>query len=135
MVKRFSRQLLVLGATLSGKSSVCRRFCDERFEETYMPTYSEAQFMTFRLHRGAEVDMTIKDTQGMDEGDVFRNEYCLGCHGYVLVFSITSQRSFDKVRHLHDRLLNLMGPLSVPCVLVGTKADLADERCVVNSVN
>jgi Ras family protein len=57
---------------------------------------------------------------------VFRNEYCLGTHGYILVYSVTSRRSLEKLKSLNSKLVNLMGTDMVPRVLVGNKIDLED---------
>ena len=51
--------------------------------------------------------------------------YGLGVHGYVLVYSIASQRSFDIVQAINQKLINLMGTQHVPRVLIGNKIDLA----------
>lgn len=70
--------------------------------------------------------MRITDTQGHDDQDLFRNEYCLGTHGYVLVYSVTSSRSLEKLKSLNSKLINLMGTENVPRVLVGNKIDMED---------
>lgn len=76
-------------------------------------------------HRGQEIECLIKDTQGVGEQEVFRNEYGLGVHGYVLVYSISSARSFAIVQTINHKLINLMGTKAVPRVLIGNKFDLA----------
>ncbi|KAJ8355122.1 hypothetical protein AAFF_G00096420 [Aldrovandia affinis] len=49
-------------------------------------------------------------------------------HGYVLVYSVTSMKSFEVVQVLHDKLLDMVGKIQVPTVLVGNKKDLHMER-------
>ncbi len=58
-------------------------------------------------HHGAEVECLIKDTQGVGEQEIFRNEYGLGVHGYVLVYSVASQRSFDIVQSINQKVCTL----------------------------
>jgi small GTP-binding protein len=110
------------------------RFCDDQFSEEYLPTY-ESTYLTSVRHRNEEIDMRITDTQGQDDQDLFRNEYCLGTHGYVLVYSVNSHRSLEKLKSLNTKLINLMGTENVPRVLVGNKIDMDDdgERCVLDS--
>jgi len=56
-------------------------------------------------------------------------------HGYVLVFSITSRHSFDRIVPVNDMLLNTLGDApDVPRVLVGSMKDLDDQRQVSQSV-
>ena len=75
--------------------------------------------------------MIIKDTQGIGEQEIFRNEYGLGSHGYVLVYSITSQRSFEVVKAINDKLSNLVANRNlVPRILIGNKTDQGEMRQV-----
>lgn len=56
--------------------------------------------------------------------------YGLGVDGYIFVFGINSQISFNTVKTINEKVLNLWGTSSVPVVLVGNKADLDQYRCV-----
>ncbi|MBN3286320.1 RHEB protein, partial [Polyodon spathula] len=51
-------------------------------------------------------------------------------HGYVLVYSVTSMKSFEVIQVLHDKLLDMVGKVQVPTVLVGNKKDLHMERVI-----
>jgi Ras family protein len=56
-------------------------------------------------------------------------------NGYVLVFSIASRQSFDKIKLINEYLLNALGDATdVPRVLVGSMSDLADQRQVTPKV-
>lgn len=44
-------------------------------------------------------------------------------HGYILVYSIASLPSLEKLCYVYERLLTLVGP-DVPCILVGNKCDI-----------
>jgi Ras family protein len=120
---RRTRSIVVLGFSMVGKTALCVRAVNERFEEAYEPTY-ENSFVKIFMHRGEEIECLIKDTQGVGEQEIFRNEYGLGVHGYILVYSVASQRSFDIVQSINQKLINLMGTKHVPRVLVGNKIDL-----------
>jgi Ras family protein len=49
----------------------------------------------------------------------------VGVDGYVLVYSIMSRSSFDKIRGINDMLMNMLGdPPELKRVLVGTMLDL-----------
>ena len=46
-------------------------------------------------------------------------------HGYVLVFSIISRQSFDRIKQINESLLSALGDVTdVPRVLVGCMKDL-----------
>ena len=50
--------------------------------------------------------------------------------GFVLVYSITSQATFNDLADLYDQLLHIKDEDDVPIVLVGSNCDLEDERVV-----
>ena len=48
--------------------------------------------------------------------------------GFVLVYSITSQATFNDLLELREQILRVKDTIDVPMVLVGNKCDLEDER-------
>jgi len=59
----------------------------------------------------------------------------LGVHGYILVFSLVSRNSFERIDQVNDSLLNTLGDApDVPRVLVGSMKDLEDQRQVSQQV-
>lgn len=115
----FSFQV-VMGFSMVGKTSLCARFANNQFDEEYMPTYegSFTKVMSYRGHvrhfpflfvfvliffsssfhlapleNEQDLEITITDTQGQSDQDIFRNEYCMGTHGYILVYSVNQKRS------------------------------------------
>ena len=50
--------------------------------------------------------------------------------GFMFVYSITSQATFNDLADLHDQLCRVKDEDDVPTVLVGSKCDLEDERVV-----
>lgn len=50
--------------------------------------------------------------------------------GFVLVYSITAQSTFNDLQDLREQILRVKDTDDVPLVLVGNKCDLEDERVV-----
>ena len=63
-----------------------------------------------------------------DEYTLFPPKYAVGVHGYLLVYSINSRQSFEMIQTVHDKILDFAGLEKVPCVIVGQKCDLNNER-------
>lgn len=126
---RKRRNIVVLGFSMVGKTAICVRYCTDRFNERYEPTY-ESSFRKTLNHRGQDLELVITDTQGQDEQEIFRKEYCLGAHGYILVYSVTSKRSLESCIQLDKKLVNLMGTNDIPRILVGNKTDLGKGRVI-----
>ncbi|KAL7035880.1 hypothetical protein ACKWTF_008601 [Chironomus riparius] len=77
-----------------------------------------------------DYEIKLVDTAGQDEYSIFPAQYSMDYHGYVLVYSITSQKSFEVIKIIYDKLVDVMGKPYVPVVLVGNKTDLHQERAV-----
>ena len=128
---RLQRKVAVLGFMGVGKSAVTIQFTEGHFAEPYSPTI-ENTFQKVIRHKGIEYQTDILDTAGQDEYQIFHNRYAMGIHGYILMYSITSRRSFNMVETIRDKLLNAVGTEDIPHILVGNKSDLVHEREVSN---
>lgn len=56
-----------------------------------------------------DYELKLVDTAGQDEYSIFPSEYSIDVHGYVLVYSITSTKSFDVVKLIYEKLLDITG--------------------------
>ena len=59
-----------------------------------------------------------------------RDLYMKNGQGFILVYSITSQATFNDLLELKDQIMRVKDTSEVPMVLVGNKVDLEDERVV-----
>jgi len=59
-----------------------------------------------------------------------RDLYMKNGQGFVLVYSITAQSTFNDLQDLREQILRVKDTDDVPLVLVGNKCDLEDERVV-----
>ncbi|KAF5353192.1 hypothetical protein D9756_007876 [Leucocoprinus leucothites] len=121
-VKR--RKIAVLGSRSVGKSSLVKQFIENHFVDAYYPTI-ESTFAKSVKYKGVEYDCHIIDTAGQDEYSPINSQYAIGIHGYILVYSITSRNSFDMIQIVHDKIIDFCGVSDIPCVIVGSKCDLA----------
>lgn len=61
-----------------------------------------------RVH-SQDYEVKLVDTAGQDEYSIFPTQYSMDIHGYVLVYSITSAKSFEVVKVIYDKLLDITG--------------------------
>ena len=59
-----------------------------------------------------------------------RDLYMKNGQGFVLVYSITAQSTFNDLHDLREQILRVKDTDDVPMVLVGNKCDLEEERVV-----
>lgn len=124
-----SRKIAIMGFRSVGKSSLTIQFVENQFVDSYDPTIENTFTKTVK-NRGQEYLLELVDTAGQDEYSMFPQAYSMGIHGYILVFSVTSEKSFEVIQVIHDKLLDLTGQNRVPLVLVGNKNDLHMERVI-----
>nr|CAB3265432.1 ras-related protein RAP-1B homolog [Phallusia mammillata] len=74
--------------------------------------------------------LEILDTAGTEQFTAMRDLYMKNGQGFVLVYSITSQASFNDLSDLREQILRVKDTDEVPMILVGNKCDLEDERIV-----
>ncbi|RDB22568.1 GTP-binding protein rhb1 [Hypsizygus marmoreus] len=123
------RKIAVLGSRSVGKSSMILQFIENHFMESYYPTI-ESTFVKTVNYKGTEYDCEVIDTAGQDEYSLLGPKHAIGIHGYVLVYSVTSRKSFDMIQIVYDKLIDFCGVTDIPCVIVGSKTDLSSSRQV-----
>ncbi|GBG30111.1 Ras-like protein [Hondaea fermentalgiana] len=121
------RKIVVLGFRGVGKSALIARFVDDNFLDMYEPTI-EYTFRTTLLRKQVRFTCDILDTSAQDEYSTLSRQASVGVHGYILVYSAVSRTSFENVKHIHDKLLRVIGGQTIPMILVATKCDLDDFR-------
>lgn len=65
---------------------------------------------------------------GQEDFSAVRDQYMRTGDGFLCVYSITLQNSFDEAAQLHDHILRVKDVEAVPFVLVGNKCDLEEDR-------
>lgn len=123
------RKIAVMGYRSVGKSSLCIQFVEGQFVDSYDPTIENTFVKSTRIN-SQKYELKLVDTAGQDEYSIFPSQYSIDVHGYVLVYSITSTKSFEIVKLIYEKLLDIIGKVHVPIVLVGNKTDLHMERNV-----
>lgn len=123
------RKIALMGFRSVGKSSLTIQFVDGQFVDSYDPTIENTFSKDVNI-RGQAYELKLVDTAGQDEYSIIPQSYVMDIHGYILVYSITSNKSFEVVKVIHDKLLDMTGKVNLPVVLVGNKTDLHLERAI-----
>uniref|UniRef100_A0A671LY85 GTP-binding protein Rheb n=1 Tax=Sinocyclocheilus anshuiensis TaxID=1608454 RepID=A0A671LY85_9TELE len=121
------RKIAVLGYRSVGKSSLTIQFVEGQFVDSYDPTI-ENTFNKMVSVNGQDFNLQLVDTAGQDEYSIFPQSHSMDIHGYVLVYSVTSMKSFEVVQVLHDKLLDMTIKLSK--TLEGTAFSLSLSRVI-----
>ena len=97
--------------------------------EKYDPTIEDSYRKQVEVD-SAQCMLEILDTAGTEQFTAMRDLYMKNGQGFVLVYSITSQATFNDLADLREQILRVKDQDDVPMVLVGNKCDLEDERVV-----
>nr|XP_053643652.1 ras-related protein Rap1 isoform X3 [Cherax quadricarinatus] len=127
-------KIVVLGSGGVGKSALTVQFVQGIFVEKYDPTIEDSYRKQVEVD-GQQCMLEILDTAGTEQFTAMRDLYMKNGQGFVLVYSITAQSTFNDLQDLREQILRVKYSLfqdtdDVPMILVGNKCDLEDERVV-----
>merc|ERR1712146_407211 len=122
-------KIVVLGSGGVGKSALTVQFVQGIFVEKYDPTIEDS------YRKPVEVDnnqymLEILDTAGTEQFTAMRDLYMKNGQGFVLVYSIIAQSTFNDLPDLREQILRVKDCDMVPMVLVGNECDLQDQRVI-----
>jgi len=121
-------RVVVVGAGGVGKSAITVRFIQGTFVQKYDPTVEDSYRQQVEIDGKACV-LDIMDTAGQEEYSALRDQYMKTGEGFVLVYSITSDNSFEASKKLRQQILRMKeDSQDIPIVLVANKCDLEHER-------
>ncbi|KAF2012404.1 ras-domain-containing protein [Aaosphaeria arxii CBS 175.79] len=143
-------KLVVLGDGGVGKTALTIQLCLNHFVETYDPTIEDSYRKQVQID-GQSCMLEVLDTAGQEEYIALRDQWIRDGEGFVLVYSISSRPSFDRIRKFHHQIQRVKetsisgsptypgSPLSAssvgsggfgptPVMLVGNKCDRVTER-------
>lgn len=119
--------VVVLGAGGVGKSALTARYVKNEFRENYDPTIEE-NYTRSVVVDGVQSQLEILDTAGAEQFTSINEVYIQAALGFVLAFSLTQEASLREIDSLRQQIYRIKGDDTIPIVVVGTKADLANER-------
>eukprot|EP01129_Flabellula_baltica_P005050 TRINITY_DN17_c2_g1_i1.p1 TRINITY_DN17_c2_g1~~TRINITY_DN17_c2_g1_i1.p1 ORF type:complete len:207 (-),score=56.92 TRINITY_DN17_c2_g1_i1:116-700(-) len=121
-------KIVILGDGGVGKSALTIQLTQNHFVHEYDPTIENSYRKQIDID-GEVCMLDILDTAGQEEYSAMRDQYIRAGEGFLLVFSITSQGSFEELTPLREKILMVKDVDSYfPMCLVGNKCDLTDER-------
>jgi len=122
-------KIVVLGSGGVGKSALTVQFVQGIFVEKYDPTIEDSYRKQVEVD-GQQCMLEILDTAGTEQFTAMRDLYMKNGQGFVLVYSITAQSTFNDLIDIREQILRVKDTDDVPMILVGNKCDLEDERVV-----
>ena len=119
--------IITLGNSSVGKTSLIQRYVDEIFEDTFATIGFNTKFKTKILSNGEKLKVYFYDTSGQEKYNSLSFNYIKNCHGILLMYDISEKQSFLKIK---DWLKNIYEHKDedFPILLLGNKCDLEEKR-------
>ena len=115
------RKILILGGQEVGKTAIIKRYKNNIFLEDYESTIQQITKKIYDFNDEI-IFLEIMDFEGQTEYTIFSpNKFSFGYNGYILVYDVTSSKSFDLIKFIYEQINVLSGDISK--ILVGTKCD------------
>ncbi|XP_077575246.1 rasd family member 4 [Stigmatopora nigra] len=122
-------RLVFLGAAGVGKTALIRRFLKDTFEVKHRRTVEELYCQEYDIG-GVKITVEIMDTSGSYSFPAMRKLSIQNSDAFALVYAVDDPGSLETLKSLRDEILEIKADKHVPIVVVGNKADRADERRV-----
>lgn len=116
------KKICMLGAYAVGKTSLVRRFVEDRFSERYVTTIGVKITKRELVLDGTRIGLMLWDLHGDDAFQTVQMSYLRGSSGLLFVTDGTRPETLGQVTELQARAEAALGP--VPSLLLRNKSDL-----------
>jgi len=124
-------KIVICGDGGVGKSALTIQFIQKHFVEEYDPTIEDSYRKQCMIDNITSL-IDILDTAGQEEYSAMQDQYMRSGEGFMLVYSITSRSSFDKINTIYQKIQRVKDTEEkIPIIIVGNKCDLEDYREVL----
>ena len=117
-------KILTIGESGVGKTCILRRFVENKFLKNHLATIG-IDFKTKNLNiDNKEIKLKIWDTAGQERFRNITTQYYKGADGIVLVYDVTDDGSFEKIRDWMAQIQANTQKDELGFVLLGNKCDM-----------
>ena len=121
-------QLLIIGNSIVGKTSILTKYTSKAYTESYVATVGLDFFTKDESIDGKTIRIKIWDTAGQERYKAITKCFFQRAQGIIIVFDVTNKRSFDDLKMWIDSIKSqskLTEDLeNMPIILIGNKIDL-----------
>eukprot|EP01113_Clastostelium_recurvatum_P013230 TRINITY_DN16983_c0_g1_i1.p1 TRINITY_DN16983_c0_g1~~TRINITY_DN16983_c0_g1_i1.p1 ORF type:complete len:196 (-),score=33.04 TRINITY_DN16983_c0_g1_i1:59-583(-) len=125
---------MVVGDSHTGKTSMIRRFAEDSFENTYIPTVGvDFRIRTIEMD-GSVVKLQVWEMPGQERFRSGRPPPYRGSHGIIVVYDIADPDTFNNTKYWFQEI-DRYACEKVCRMLVGHKLDLKQEHSTIVDTN
>ena len=123
-------KIILLGEKGVGKTSLINRYVDNKFNAFGQDKLGdEKKKKMVEVDQNLTVDLEIWDTTNEEKLGTFTKDYYRDAYGAIVVYDLTNDNSFSKVKFWLKEL-DSKAPRDIIICILGNKADLTADRTV-----
>lgn len=121
-------QLLIIGESTVGKTSLLFRYAEDKYSSQYLATVGIDFFTKDEIINGKTIRVKIWDTAGQERYKSLTTSFYRNAHGIILVYDVSNPESFEKLKYWIQSISMYLGEKSsVKMILIGNKIDTNRE--------
>lgn len=121
-------QLLIIGDSTVGKTSILSRFTEGTFSPNYLATVGLDFFTKDEYFNNKIVRIKIWDTAGQERYKALTQGFFRNAHGILIVYDVTNSETFDNLKYWVQSIHTHLGEKgNVKVIIIGNKIDLKRE--------
>lgn len=125
-------KILTLGESSVGKSSIIRRFTNNKFNEQFLTTVGVDFKSKIISYKNKKVKVLLVDTSGQDRFRNIANNYYRSADGILLVFDVSKRISIEKFDLWIQQINEKWSADNNSILLFGNKIDCVNDREISN---
>ena len=120
--------LLIIGDAVVGKTSILRRFAQDKFSSDYIATIGIDFFIKDVIINERKIHVKIWDTAGQERYKSLTQGFFKNAQGLIIVYDVSSQDSFENlkfwIKSIHT---NVIDSENIPVIILGNKIDIIER--------
>ena len=123
-------QILIIGDSSVGKTSLITRYTNGTFKEEYLATIGLDFYSKEEIIDNKTINIKLWDTAGQERFKSLTQNYFKNAEGVLLTYDITNNESFENLKDWMASIKkNMEGKnFFIPIIIIGNKIDMEESR-------
>ena len=123
-------QLLIIGDSTVGKTSILSRYTNGEFNPHYLATVGLDFFKKDEVFNGKTIRIKIWDTAGQERYKSLTQGYFRNAEGIMIVYDVTNSVSFENLKYWIQSIKTHIDidKGEVPAIIIGNKIDIFERE-------
>ena len=123
-------QLLIIGDSTVGKTSIITRFANGTFDSNYLATVGLDNFTKDEIIDNKTIRIKIWDTAGQERYKSLTKGFFRNAEGVMLVYDVTNSETYENLKYWMQSIKNNLGENmgEIPIIIIGNKIDCQERE-------